>query len=60
MRQRETLRCDQTLFCDREVFTFTCIPDGLHHRDAQIRELAWPDLADDADLRALCHIWFSP
>ena len=40
MRQRETLRYDQTLFRDREVFEFTYMPDELHHRDAQIRELA--------------------
>jgi len=40
MRQRETLRYDQTLFCDREVFEFTCMPGELHHRDAQVRELA--------------------
>ncbi|WP_292488906.1 ORC1-type DNA replication protein [Methanoculleus sp. 10] len=40
MRQRETLRYDQTLFRDHEVFEFTYMPDELHHRDAQIRELA--------------------
>ena len=40
MRQRETLRYDQTVFRDREVFEFTYMPDELHHRDAQIRELA--------------------
>ena len=40
MRQREILRYDQTLFRDREVFEFTYMPDVLHHRDAQIRELA--------------------
>jgi cell division control protein 6 len=40
MRQRETPRYDQTLFRDREVFEFTYMPDELHHRDAQIRELA--------------------
>ncbi len=40
MRQKETLRYDQTLFRDREVFEFTFVPDQLHHRDAQIRELA--------------------
>ncbi len=39
MRQRDTLRYDQTLFRDREVFEFTYMPDELHHRDAQIREL---------------------
>jgi cell division control protein 6 len=27
-------------FRDREVFEFTCLPDELHHRDAQIRELS--------------------
>ena len=40
MRQRETLRYDQTVFRDREVFEFTYMPDEIHHRDAQIRELA--------------------
>ena len=40
MRQRETLRYDQTVFRDRKVFEFTYMPDELHHRDAQIRELA--------------------
>ncbi|MDN7024104.1 ORC1-type DNA replication protein [Methanoculleus sp. FWC-SCC1] len=40
MRQRDTLRYDQTLFRDREVFEFAYVPDQLHHRDAQSRELA--------------------
>jgi hypothetical protein len=31
MRQRDTLRYDQTVFCDREVFEFTYMPDELHH-----------------------------
>jgi cell division control protein 6 len=42
MRQRDTPRYDQKLFCAREVFEFTCMPDELHHRDAQVRELACP------------------
>ncbi|WP_214019476.1 hypothetical protein [Methanoculleus sp.] len=40
MRQRETLRYDQTFFRDREVFKFTYTPNELHHRDTQIHELA--------------------
>ncbi len=40
MRQKETLRYDQTLFRDRDVFEFTYLPDEIYHRDAQIRELA--------------------
>jgi len=40
MRQRATLRYDQTVFCDREVFEFTYMPDELHHCGAQLRELA--------------------
>ncbi len=41
MRQKETLRYDQTLFRDREVFEFTFVPDQLNHRDDQLRELAF-------------------
>ncbi len=40
MRQKDTLRYDQTLFRDRDVFEFTYLPDEIYHRDAQIRELA--------------------
>ena len=40
MTHSPLLRHDQTLFRDHEVFEFTYMPDDLHHRDAQIRELA--------------------
>ncbi|MHC1626452.1 MAG: ORC1-type DNA replication protein [Methanoculleaceae archaeon] len=36
----ELLRYDQTLFRDRDVFDFAYVPEQIHHRDAQIRELA--------------------
>jgi len=35
------LRHDQTLFRDPDVFDFAYMPDHLHHRDAQLRELAF-------------------
>ena len=35
------LRSDQTLFRDPDVFELTFVPDQLHHRDAQVRELAF-------------------
>ena len=35
------LRSDQTLFRDPDVFELTFVPDHLHHRDAQVRELAF-------------------
>lgn len=40
MRPGNLLRYDQTLFRDPEVFEFTFVPELLHHRDAQVRELA--------------------
>jgi cell division control protein 6 len=40
MRQKNTLRYDQTLFRDREVFEFAYVPGELYHRDGQSRELA--------------------
>ncbi|MDD5419000.1 MAG: AAA family ATPase [Methanomicrobiaceae archaeon] len=40
MRTKDLLRYDQTLFRDREVFEFSYVPEQLHHRDAQLRELA--------------------
>ena len=36
-----TLRHDQTLFRDIDVFEPTHVPEQLHHRDAQIRELVF-------------------
>jgi len=41
MRQKDILRYDQTLFRDPEVFNPTFVPEHLHHRDAQVRELAF-------------------
>ena len=41
MRDHALLHHDQTLFRDREIFEFGYTPERLHHRDAQIRELAW-------------------
>lgn len=38
---RRLLRADQTLFRDPDVFDFAYMPDHLHHRDAQLRELAF-------------------
>jgi len=41
MRYSSLLRHDQTLFRDPDVFCPTYLPDHLHHRDAQVRELAF-------------------
>ena len=41
MTHSPLLRHDQTLFRDPDVFEFTFIPDHLHHRDAQVQELAF-------------------
>jgi cell division control protein 6 len=41
MRYSSLLRSDQTLFRDPEVFESTYTPEHLHHRDAQVRELAF-------------------
>ncbi|PKL62756.1 MAG: hypothetical protein CVV31_04135 [Methanomicrobiales archaeon HGW-Methanomicrobiales-2] len=41
MTHSPLLRSDETLFRDRDVFEFTFVPDHLHHRDAQVRELAF-------------------
>ncbi len=38
---KRLLRADQTLFRDPDVFDFAYMPDHLHHRDAQIQELAF-------------------
>ena len=38
---KRLLRADQTLFRDPDVFDFAYMPDHLHHRDAQLRELAF-------------------
>lgn len=40
MKTSDLLRYDQTLFVDRDVFDFSYVPEQIHHRDAQIRELA--------------------
>ncbi|WP_082223162.1 AAA family ATPase [Methanoculleus sp. MH98A] len=41
MTHSSLLRSDETLFRDPEVFEFTYLPGEVHHRDAQVRELAW-------------------
>ena len=41
MTHSPLLRSDQTLFRDPDVFELTFVPDHLHHRDAQVRELAF-------------------
>ena len=41
MTHSALLRSDQTLFRDPDVFEFTYLPDHLHHRDAQVKELAF-------------------
>lgn len=41
MTHSSLLRSDQTLFRDPDVFEFTYLPDHLHHRDAQVKELAF-------------------
>jgi len=38
---KRLLRADQTLFRDPDVFDFASMPDHLHHRDAQVKELAF-------------------
>ena len=38
---KRLLRSDQTLFRDPDVFDFAYMPDHLHHRDAQLQELAF-------------------
>ena len=41
MTHSPLLRSDQTLFRDPDVFELTFVPDHLHHRDAQLQELAF-------------------
>jgi cell division control protein 6 len=41
MTRPSLLRSDETLFRDPEVFEFTFVPEQVHHRDAQVRELAF-------------------
>ena len=41
MTHSPLLRSDQTLFRDPDVFEPAFVPDHLHHRDAQVRELAF-------------------
>lgn len=41
MTRSPLLNHDQTLFRDPETFEFTFVPEHLHHRDTQVRELAW-------------------
>ncbi|HNT09047.1 MAG TPA: AAA family ATPase [Methanoculleus sp.] len=41
MARSPPLHYDQTLFRDPEVFNPTFVPEHLHHRDAQVKELAF-------------------
>ncbi|WP_332450043.1 AAA family ATPase [Methanoculleus sp.] len=41
MTHSPLLRSDQTLFRDPDVFELTYLPEHLHHRDAQLKELAF-------------------
>ncbi|NLZ31434.1 MAG: cell division control protein 6, partial [Methanomicrobiales archaeon] len=41
MTHSPLLRSDQTLFRDPDVFELTFVPEHLHHRDAQVKELAF-------------------
>ena len=41
MTRSSLLRSDETLFRDPEVFEFAFLPEQLHYRDAQVRELAF-------------------
>ncbi|MDK2990008.1 MAG: archaeal cell division control protein 6 [Methanoculleus sp.] len=41
MTHSSLLRSDETLFRDPEVFEFTFLPEQIHYRDAQVRELAF-------------------
>jgi len=41
MTRSSLLRSDETLFRDPEVFELTFVPEQVHHRDAQVRELAF-------------------
>ena len=41
MTHSPLLRSDQTLFRDPDVFEPAFVPDHLHHRDAQVQELAF-------------------
>jgi len=41
MTHSALLRSDETLFRDPEVFEFTFVPEQVHYRDAQVRELAF-------------------
>jgi len=41
MPHSSLLRSDQTLFRDPEVFELTYLPEEFHHRDAQVKELAF-------------------
>ena len=41
MTHSSLLRSDETLFRDPEVFESTFVPEQVHYRDAQVRELAF-------------------
>jgi len=47
MTHSPLLRSDQTLFRDPDAFELTFVPEHLHHRDAQLRELLEKVLGDN-------------
>ena len=56
MTRSPLLRSDQTLFRDPDVFELTFVPDHLHHRDAEVKELAFlisPTLRGGSALSAI-------
>lgn len=57
MATKDYLGWDQTLFRDQDVFEIDFVPDQLHHRDRQLRELAFhvrPALRGGRPLNAIC------
>ena len=56
MTHSPLLRSDQTLFRDPDVFELTFVPEHLHHRDAEVKELAFlisPTLRGGSALSAI-------
>ena len=56
MTRSPLLRSDQTLFRDPDVFELMFVPEHLHHRDAEVKELAFlisPTLRGGSALSAI-------
>lgn len=54
---KHLLRWDETLFRDQEVFEFDYVPEQFHHREVQMRELAFqiaPGLRGGRPLNTIC------